>query len=48
MTGRIPEAPLDNHNGFVNTYQQSKYEAEQLVFEAMSEIPTVIYRLARS
>ncbi len=44
--GRIPEAPLDNHNGFVNTYQQSKYEAEQLVLESMSEIPTVIYRLS--
>ncbi len=44
--GLIPEAPLGNHNGFVNTYQQSKYEAEQLVLEAMSEIPTVIYRLS--
>lgn len=43
--GRIPEAPLSN-NGFVNTYQQSKYEAEQLVLEAMPEIPTVIYRLS--
>jgi nucleoside-diphosphate-sugar epimerase len=45
-TGRIPEAPLGDCDGFVNTYQQSKYEAEQLVFEAMSEIPTVIYRLS--
>jgi nucleoside-diphosphate-sugar epimerase len=46
MTGPIPEAPLGSHNGFVNTYQQSKYEAEQLVVEAMSEIPIVIYRLS--
>jgi len=45
-TGRIPEASLANHDGFVNTYQQSKYEAEQLVLESMSEIPTVIYRLS--
>jgi len=45
-TGLIPEAPLGDHNGFVNTYQQSKYEAEQLVLDAMSEIPTVIYRLS--
>jgi len=45
-SGRIPEARLGNHNGFVNTYQQSKYEAEQLVLEAFSEIPTVVYRLS--
>jgi nucleoside-diphosphate-sugar epimerase len=45
-TGLIPEARLDNHKGFVNTYQQSKYEAEQLVFEAMSELPITIYRLS--
>lgn len=45
-TGQIAEAPLPNHNGFVNTYQESKYEAEQLVFQAMSEIPAVIYRLS--
>lgn len=43
-TGHIPEAPLSNNNGFVNTYQQSKYEAEQLVVDAMTEIPIVIYR----
>ena len=45
-TGYIPEAPLDNHSGFVNTYQQSKYEAEQLVFEAMSDLRIAIYRLS--
>jgi nucleoside-diphosphate-sugar epimerase len=45
-TGRIPEAPLENLNGFVNTYQQSKFEAEQLVLQAMSEVPTVVYRLS--
>jgi nucleoside-diphosphate-sugar epimerase len=46
MTGHIPEAAFHNDSGFVSTYQQSKYEAEQLVFEAMTEIPAVIYRLS--
>ena len=45
-TGLIPEAPLSNSDGFVNTYQQSKYEAEQLVIAAMLEIPIVMYRLS--
>ena len=45
-TGHIPEEPLRGHAGFVNTYQQSKYEAEQLVLEAMGEIPISIYRLS--
>ncbi|MEW6729941.1 MAG: SDR family oxidoreductase [Acidobacteriota bacterium] len=44
--GQIPETAFNNDSGFVNTYQQSKYEAEQLVFEAMAEIPSVIYRLS--
>lgn len=43
-TGRITEEPLREHAGFVNTYQQSKYEAEQIVFEAMREIPISVYR----
>jgi len=45
-SGRIPEAPLESPHGFVNTYQQSKFEAEQRVLEAMSDVPTVIYRLS--
>lgn len=45
-TGCIYEAPLRNDYGFVNTYQQSKYEAEQLMFEAMHEMPIVVYRLS--
>src|ERR1051325_9150527 len=44
--GHIPEAMLGNESGFTNTYQQSKYEAEQLVFEAMPELPVAIYRLS--
>jgi nucleoside-diphosphate-sugar epimerase len=45
-TGHILEVPFHNESGFVNTYQQSKYEAEHLVLEAMREIPAVIYRLS--
>lgn len=44
--GVIPETLLRNEKGFVNTYQQSKYEAEQIVGEAMSEVPIAIYRLS--
>jgi nucleoside-diphosphate-sugar epimerase len=33
-------------DAFSNTYQQSKWEAEELVFEAMRDIPAAIYRLS--
>src|SRR5439155_4478020 len=29
-----------------NTYQQSKYEAEELVMRAMTEVPAAIFRLS--
>jgi nucleoside-diphosphate-sugar epimerase len=45
-TGVTPEAPLQHNNGFCNSYQQSKYEAELLVVEAMSQIPAAIFRLS--
>jgi nucleoside-diphosphate-sugar epimerase len=45
-TGHITEEPMREHAGFVNNYQQSKYEAEQLVFETMREIPVSVYRLS--
>jgi nucleoside-diphosphate-sugar epimerase len=45
-TGHLPEALHPSQGGFVNTYQQSKYEAEQLVLESMREIPAVTYRLS--
>lgn len=41
-TGTIPEAELNDAAGFVNGYEQSKYEAERLVGE--SGIPYVIVR----
>lgn len=45
-TGWLAEAPLRHRNGFTNTYQQSKYEAEDLVLEAMHDLPTAIFRLS--
>ncbi|MBI3665712.1 MAG: SDR family oxidoreductase, partial [Acidobacteria bacterium] len=44
--GRFAEAPFRRHNGFCNTYQQSKYEAEELAVRAMGEIPVSIFRLS--
>ena len=45
-SGRIPEARLRPGNGFSNTYQQSKYEAEERVARCMSRIPAAIFRLS--
>jgi len=45
-SGHFAEAPVRHSNGFCNTYQQSKYEAEQLVIQAMNEIPAAIFRLS--
>ncbi len=45
-TGRIMEADLNHDAGFVNAYEESKYEAEQLVRNAMEYIPASIYRLS--
>jgi long-chain acyl-CoA synthetase len=44
--GVFPEAPVPPGQRFINTYQQSKHEAEQLVLQAMPEIPAAIYRLS--
>ncbi len=46
QSGRIAEAPLDGAAGFLNSYQQSKFEAEELVFEAMRDIPASVFRLS--
>jgi nucleoside-diphosphate-sugar epimerase len=46
-SGSIAEAPARHPvDGFCNTYQQSKYEAEGLVLEAMADVPAAIYRLS--
>jgi nucleoside-diphosphate-sugar epimerase len=45
-TGCIAESPISSPVEFSNTYQQSKFEAEELVLEAAGEIPVAIYRLS--
>ncbi len=44
--GTFPEGPIRHQHGFFNAYQQSKYEAEELVSQAMSEIPIAVFRLS--
>lgn len=44
--GRIAEEPLRHLNGFLNSYQQSKYEAEELVTQHMTDLPAAIFRLS--
>jgi nucleoside-diphosphate-sugar epimerase len=44
--GAFPEAPMPRGQRFVNSYQQSKFEAEELVLDAMRDIPAAIYRLS--
>jgi nucleoside-diphosphate-sugar epimerase len=45
-TGTFTEDPFSGSHGFFNTYQQSKFEAEQLVVRAMDDLPIAIYRLS--
>ena len=44
--GVFAEATVPPGQRFVNFYQQSKYEAEGLILEAMRRIPAAIYRLS--
>jgi nucleoside-diphosphate-sugar epimerase len=44
--GVFAEEPLPPGQRFVNSYQQAKYEAEQLVLDAMRDLPIAIYRLS--
>ena len=44
--GRVCEEELLHHCGYFNTYEQSKHEAEALVFERMKRLPIAIYRLS--
>ncbi len=43
--GEFDETPIES-SGYASTYEQSKHEAEALAFEAMREIPVVLYRLS--
>lgn len=45
-TGRICEMELEHDCGFVNFYEQSKYEAEQLVQSESHRLPASIIRLS--
>lgn len=45
-TGVVFERELEHHAGFVNTYEESKYEAERLVRAAMPSLPIATYRLS--
>jgi thioester reductase-like protein len=42
--GVILESDLEHHAGFHNTYEQTKYEAELLLREAMAELPIAVHR----
>ena len=44
--GVFAEEPMPPGQEFVNGYQQTKFEAEGLVLEAMSYIPASIYRIS--
>ena len=44
--GIFAEEPMSPGQEFVNGYQQTKFEAEGLVLEAMSYIPASIYRIS--
>lgn len=44
--GHFAESPIRHQQGFCNAYQQSKYEAEELVSRAMDDIPIAIFRLS--
>ncbi len=42
--GVILESDLEHSSGFANTYEQSKYETEQLVRSNARQLPTIIFR----
>jgi thioester reductase-like protein len=44
QTGVVAERDATGRYGFRNTYEQSKFEAEQLVEEYARDIPTIVYR----
>ncbi len=43
-TGLVLEDELDGGHGFKNTYEQSKFEAEECVRQARAELPIAIFR----
>ena len=45
-TGEVREEDLDHDAGFINAYEQTKYEAERLVRASMPALPVSTYRLS--
>jgi thioester reductase-like protein len=45
-TGVIEESTLTHSAGFVNNYEQSKYEAEVIFRERMNDLPIMVVRLS--
>jgi len=45
-TGRVNENEFDHAAGFVNAYEQSKFEAERFLHEHAAHVPVAIYRLS--
>jgi long-chain acyl-CoA synthetase len=45
-TGMIEESALTHSAGFVNKYEQSKYEAELVLRETMNDLPIAVVRLS--
>jgi nucleoside-diphosphate-sugar epimerase len=45
-TGTIREEDLEHNFGFVNAYEQSKYESEQLVASQAHRLPATVVRLS--
>jgi thioester reductase-like protein len=44
--GQILEGELEHESGFVNAYEESKYDAERIARDAMRELPLAVYRLS--
>ncbi|PIS04767.1 MAG: hypothetical protein COT81_04755 [Candidatus Buchananbacteria bacterium CG10_big_fil_rev_8_21_14_0_10_42_9] len=45
-TGTVMENEYRHSDGFVNSYEQSKYEAEELIIKHWDDIPAAIYRFS--
>src|SRR6266545_841229 len=44
--GRIPESYRAHNSGYMNSYQQSKHEAEERVVRSMADVPAAIFRFS--
>jgi thioester reductase-like protein len=44
--GTVLESELEHDSGFTNSYEESKYRAEQIARKAMEDLPLSVYRLS--